>query len=95
MDWKNLLNRFQFDDYFIVHDYVDLISAVELKAFVRDREIDLTREWHSAEMQFVTEGLFVGGFQQSGTELTMDFDRRANDRSGSRVLLVFDFSVSL
>ena len=39
----------------------------------------------------MTKALFVGGFQQSRTELTMNFDGRADDGSSSGVLLAFRF----
>ncbi len=44
MDWKNSLDGLQFDDNFIVHDHVDFISAIQLQAFIRDREINLAFE---------------------------------------------------
>jgi hypothetical protein len=91
---KNSLDGFQFNYYFIVHDQVDFVSTIELQAFIRNGEVNLAFEGQSAEMQFVTKALFIGGFQQSGTELTMDFDRCTNDHGRSRVLLVFGFSVS-
>ena len=95
MDRENSLDRFQFDDHFLVYDYVDLVSTVKIQALIRDREMDLAFERQSPKMQFMAQTLFVSGFEQSRTELTMHFDRRADDRSSSRVLLVFDFSVSL
>jgi len=41
---------FNFDDYFIIHPYVDLVSAIELKAFVRDRKIDLALKRHTTQV---------------------------------------------
>jgi len=84
--WENPLDELQLNDHFVTNDQIYFVSAIELQTLVRDREIDLALEGQFAEVQFVAQALFVRGFQQSGTELTMHFDRRTNDRSSSRGL---------
>ena len=91
MNRQDLFYGLQLDDDFLADDQVDFVSAIQLQAFIRDREIDLAFERKAAEMQFVTETLFVGGFEQAGTQLTMDFNSSTNDRSGPRILLAICF----
>ncbi|MGD1021639.1 MAG: hypothetical protein ABR880_02570 [Candidatus Sulfotelmatobacter sp.] len=79
MDWKNPLHGLQVDDNFIIDDQIYLVSAFQLQAFVRDGEIDLAFKGQSAKVQFVAQTLFVGRFEQSGSELAEDLDGRPND----------------
>jgi hypothetical protein len=95
VDWQNPLDGLQFHDHFIVNNKIYFVSAIQLQSLIRDRKIDLAFEGQAAKMQFMAQALLVCGFQQSGPELTVYFDGCANDRSSSRVLLVFDFSVPL
>src|SRR5260221_6080568 len=95
MDWHNSLNCFQLQNHFLPHNQVDPITAVELEALVRNWKVDLTLEGQPAQMQFVAEALLISGLQQPRTEMPMHFNGCSNDRTGSRVSLVFVFSVSL
>jgi len=95
VDWKDPLGGLQFDNHLIVHDQIDLVSAIELQTFVRHGGIDLALERQSPKMQFMAQALLVCGFEQSRTRLSMYLDRCADDHGGSGVLLVLDFSVSL
>jgi hypothetical protein len=64
-----------------------LVSAVERKAFVNDRQRHLPSEIHSHEMQFVTETFLICGFEKAGAEVAMDFDGGSNNRAGSGIAI--------
>ena len=77
--WKHLFNRFHFKDNEILNDEVKTISAIERQSFVDNWNADLPSKVQIAKVEFVTEALFVSRFQQTGTQFTMNINRRAND----------------
>jgi hypothetical protein len=95
MDWEDPFDGLQLNDDFVTNDQIYFVSAIKLQTLIRDGKIDLALEGYAPKMKFVAQTLFVSRFQQSKSKLTMHLDRRTNDRSGSRVFLVFVLSVSL
>ena len=86
MHWQDLLNRFQFDNNLVPHDQVDSITAVELNAFVCDRNIDLLAKWQTAKREFAAKASLISSFQKTGPKRTMNFDRGRYDFGCQRLL---------
>src|SRR6185312_5601575 len=55
----------------------------------------LTFAVYAAEMEFVAQTLLVCRLKQAGTQVAMHLDGGTDDRAGSGIPSVFDFSVSL
>jgi hypothetical protein len=95
MHWQDSFDGLQLQDHFILDDHIYFVSAIELQSLIRDRKIDLAFEGQPAKVQFMAQALFISGFQQSRPELAVHLDRSSNDLAGSRIPLIFVFSVSL
>jgi len=61
------------------HQKVDSITALQLDVLVDDRNGFLPLELQAAQSQFPRQAFLVCGFEQSGAEEAMDFNRGAND----------------
>ena len=60
VDWENLLHALKLQHYLLTNNQVHLESTIQLQAFVRDGEIDLTFKSQTTQVQFVAQALFVG-----------------------------------
>jgi len=56
---QQLLNCFQLQDDSILYDQIDLVTAVQLQAFVLNRKCDLAPEIQSPQMKLMAQALFV------------------------------------
>ncbi|MGD1024669.1 MAG: hypothetical protein ABR880_17925 [Candidatus Sulfotelmatobacter sp.] len=79
MNWQDVFNALEFQNQRILNDKIDSIPAVQTDSFVSHRQWHLALEPHSAEMQFMTEALFIGRFHKTRAKFAMHFDRGAND----------------
>lgn len=71
-----------FEDERMGDDDVGFEAVADLFVFVEDGDWDLSGEVHACPPQLDGEALSVYGFQQSGAEMTMHFDREADDLLG-------------
>ena len=79
MDWQELLNALEFEQDRVFHQYVNSVTAIECDALVDERKLDLAAKCETAQLQFIAQAFLVCGFEQSGAEEAMDFNRGAND----------------
>ena len=63
MDWKQLLNSFQFYDQTLLNDEIDAITAFELNGFIHDGQWNLTAKRQTGLRHFVAEAFLVRRFQ--------------------------------
>jgi hypothetical protein len=70
-----------------LHDQIYLISTVERKAFVDDRQRHLPSEIQSHEMEFMAQAFLIGGFEKSWSEVAMNFDCGCDNRTGSGIAI--------
>ncbi len=73
-----MFDALEFQDQCIFNDEIDPISAVELYALILDGQGHLSFESDLSQVQFMAKALLIGGLKETGTQSTMDFDRRAN-----------------
>ncbi len=82
MDRQNMFDALEFQNDGVRSYDIDAVSAIERHSLVRDRERHLSSKSDSSEVQFVAEAFLEGRFHKAGTEFTMYFDRRTNNRFG-------------
>jgi hypothetical protein len=95
MNRQDPFNAFKFYHDLFTHDQIQPVTAVEPQTLVFDREVDLTTEVDAAQMEFVAQTFLVCRFQQSRSQVTMNFDCCTDDRAGAQVFAVLVFSVTL
>lgn len=89
MNRQQFLDSFQFQDDFISHEEIDLVTTVQLQAFVLDREAHLPLKAQSPKAKFVAKALLVSRFQETGAEMAMNLKRRPKNRTCPRVSMLF------
>ncbi len=94
MNRKEFLHALEFKNYLLFDHQVHLVSTIKMQALICDREFDLPFKAYARQVQFLAQTFLIRRFQQPGPELAMDFNRRSDDGTGSRISL-FAFSVSL
>src|SRR5450432_2436052 len=91
MDGKNSLDCFQFDNHLVPNDQINLISAVEWKAFVDERKRHLPSEIQPHEMEFMAETFLIREFEKPRSEVTMDLDGGGDNRAGPGIAMAVFF----
>ena len=76
------LDRLQFNDYSVVHEQVQTISAIHMDAMVDERHRSLPLDREPALHEVPDEAALVTGFQQPGSQLTVNLDSCTDDGSG-------------
>ncbi len=77
-----MVHRFYFQDELIIDDDVHSIRGIEPDFFVGERQDLLTGVGDFGLRELVTEAFVIGGFEQTGAEGSVDFDREADDLLG-------------
>jgi hypothetical protein len=95
MNRQKFLHGFQFQNDFILHEEIDLVATVQLQTFVFDRQDNLPLKAQSTKAELVAKALLVSRFQKAGAEVTMDLNRRAENRVRPRVPRFFFVSPGL
>src|SRR5262245_27849775 len=73
------LNAFHFVNDFAIDQQIDHQSFSQQPTFVLNRHTNLPLDLHAAQLQFMTQSLFIDIFQQTRTsELAMHVNRRNN-----------------
>ena len=86
-----LVNRMQpvftfgLDHNSAFHDQVSSEAAIKFYIFVDERHRFLAFNFQTQLLQFVSQAGLVRGLQQSGSQLSMDLDRGADDFAGQVV----------
>lgn len=60
VDTEQAFHAFEFEDYLMVHQNINAISAVQSKSLVFHRKRMLQKEGNTLEFQLVGEALLVG-----------------------------------
>ncbi len=76
---KDVFYALQFQNYSILNNQVEAITAVQLDAFVLDRQRYLALKSKIPQVKFATQTLLVSRFEQARTKRTMHFDGRSDD----------------
>ena len=76
---SNASTAFDLHDDFIFDNDVEPIAAIEIDLFVRDRQRSLFFEPQTSLLHFVCEARFVGRFEKTGAEVSVNLDGRADD----------------
>ncbi len=79
MDWEQRFDAFQFKNHLLVNNNIQLITAVQLHALIRDRQRDLSFDFNISHSQFMTQTLFISRLQQAGSELRVNFNCRTTN----------------
>jgi hypothetical protein len=79
VDRSKLLESFDFDNDKVLHNQVQPIGAIELDAAIGERDGALFFNFETASPQLEDQASNVSGFQQSGSQRSMDRDRRGDD----------------
>ncbi len=74
------LDRFQFQQDAVVNDQVQAIAAVQVQSFVVHRQRSLPLEFKLSFRELGAQTCFVRRFQESGTEMPLHLDQRADHR---------------
>jgi hypothetical protein len=80
MDRRQAVNSFDFYDHCVLNKQIQTKVTVQLDSFVVDRYCDLSSEGQAGLAEFVTETFFVRGFQQPGTEMSVDLNGCPDDQ---------------
>ena len=87
MNWKELLDRFQFDDHAILDDNIEPVSTIQAQALVSHGQINLPRKRQSADVQFMAEALLVRRLQKTRPEFSVHINGGTNDCLSEFLLL--------
>ncbi len=82
MDRQQMIDGLELHYKLLFDDDVESVAAVELDPFVDDWHRSLPHEAQVRERQFMAQAFFIGGFQEPGTEVTMNLDARSEDSLG-------------
>jgi len=72
---------YAFDFYYqaIVHEQIQSIATVQMESLVQNRERMLAAERDLVQRQFVRQTVLIGGFKETWSEITVDFESASND----------------
>jgi hypothetical protein len=87
MNWREGLDGFQLNYHSSVNQEVHAIAALEFNVLVNHGRGLLALESDVPENQFASEALFVGRFQQTGSEKLVYLNRSSDDFSREAVLV--------
>ncbi len=79
MDRQQLVDGLDFHDHRVLDHQIHAVSAVQLDAFVLDRQVNLPFETEAQLTQLIAEAFLVSRLQQARAQVPMDLDRRADD----------------
>jgi len=82
---QQFLNGFQFQDDFVLHDQIDLVTTIRFQTFVVDRQDHLPLKAHLPKAKLVAKAFFVSRFQETGAEVAMDLKRCPENKARPRV----------
>ena len=82
---QQFLHGFQFQNDFVLHDEIDLITTVQLQTFVLDRQVHLPLKAQSPNAKLVAKALRVSRFQKTRAEMAMDLKHGPKNRARPRV----------
>ncbi len=79
VDREDVLYALQFQNYSIVNNQIEAISAVQLDALYSTGSGTWRCKCEPPQVQFAAQALFVSRFEQARTKRTMYFDGGSND----------------
>ncbi len=82
MDRVKGIDGFDLDNYLIFHDEIQSQTTLQSYAFVLNRQVFLLFEVKAAQIQLASEAGLVNAFEESGSQLFVDFDGCSNDFPG-------------
>ncbi len=82
MNWKNMLDRFDFDDQHVVYQYIQTQTTFQPLTLVDNLDFRLPGYREPSRFQFDRKSFFVEEFQKTGAKLFVHFDRRADNFMG-------------
>ena len=71
--------QLEFDDNPSIHEQIDSIASFPFHVFVNERDRLLTFERNVTQAQLAGQALFIGSFEQTWAQHSMDFDCCADD----------------
>jgi hypothetical protein len=86
---QQFLHGFQFQSDFVLHEDIDLVTAVQLQAFVLDGKVDLPLEVQLPKSKLVAEAFLISRFQKTWAEEAMDFNGGTKNRTRPRIPILF------
>ena len=75
---QEAVDRFQLDDEALANEQIET-SLTDWYLLVVERDSDLASKGNAAKSKLDGERLFVDGFEESGTQMAMDFESRVHD----------------
>ena len=85
MNSLDLLDTLEFEDQLALHQNINPVSTIELDILVVHRLWVLQLECDSIAVQLVRQALFVGRFEQSRAQMTVNLNGAANHTIGKIV----------
>jgi hypothetical protein len=79
VDRENVFDGFQLDDQISLNQEVDAVAAFDTEALVVHGKELLPFERKATQRELVCEALFIGRFEEPGSNDAMNFDARCND----------------
>jgi len=79
VNWKQLLDCFDFDNDFIFHNEIQPVPAVEFDIFVNYWQWLLLFHFQAKLLQFKSKTCLISRFQQPWSEMPMNLDGGADD----------------
>jgi hypothetical protein len=79
MDRKQLLDSLYLNHYLFLHNDIHPIGTIQVNLFVDDRQALLPNVRNRILMQLKTKTFLIRRFQQSWTQMAMDFNRQPNN----------------
>jgi hypothetical protein len=75
VNWVDSIHALYFDDQYVFHQQVEAIAAIQGLPTIPDGKRNLALDVKAAISEFPGEACFVGGFQESGSECSVNRNR--------------------
>ena len=79
---KQSIDSLDFNNQAGFDEQVHSITRIQSDLFINNWKSGLTLEAQIASRQLITQAFLIGGFKQTGAQITMNFDGRANNFVG-------------
>src|SRR3954454_423578 len=83
----HFLSSLEFNYDRVLNDQVHSMGALQLNSLIVNRQVHLSLKFQPKLIQLITEALFIGGFQQSRTQMTMNLNGSPDNPLGDLIKL--------
>jgi hypothetical protein len=92
VDWHQALNGLKLHNQTAFHHHVQSVATIEPHALIDHGQRNLALEGQPCQIQFVTQTLFIGRFEQPRTKHAMNFNGCSDNFPGQGILFrIYEF----